>query len=94
VTTAEEVQWWYRDRLLALGLDPWFHPSVAIQRQGAKGMIEGAEVISIITNCIGSRSLPTDVSNCCPILPPNLAGRSREMGAPPVSAPGRISRTV
>jgi Xaa-Pro aminopeptidase len=45
VTTAEQVQWWYRDRLMALGLDPWFHPSVAIQRQGAKGMIEGAEVI-------------------------------------------------
>lgn len=45
VTTAEDVQWWYRDRLMGLGLDPWFHPSVAIQRQGAKGMIEGAEVI-------------------------------------------------
>jgi Xaa-Pro aminopeptidase len=45
VTTAEEVQWWYRDRLIALGLTPWFHPSVAIQRQGAKGMLEGAQVI-------------------------------------------------
>lgn len=45
VTTAEQVQWWYRDRLLQLGLDPWFHPSVAIQREGAKGMLEGAEVI-------------------------------------------------
>lgn len=45
VTTAEQVQWWYRDRLLQLGLEPWFHPSVAIQRQGAKGMLDGAEVI-------------------------------------------------
>lgn len=45
VTTAEEVQWWYRNRLMGLGLDPWFHPSVAIQRQGVKGMIEGDEVI-------------------------------------------------
>jgi Xaa-Pro aminopeptidase len=45
VTTAEQVQWWYRDRLMALGLTPWFHPSVAIQRQGVEGMIEGAEVI-------------------------------------------------
>lgn len=45
VTTAEDVQWWYRDRLMQLGLTPWFHPSVAIQRQGAKGMLEGAEVI-------------------------------------------------
>jgi Xaa-Pro aminopeptidase len=45
VTTAEQVQWWYRDRLLRLGLEPWFHPSVGIQRQGVKGMLEGAEVI-------------------------------------------------
>ncbi|WP_086609198.1 M24 family metallopeptidase [Erythrobacter donghaensis] len=45
VTTAEEVQWWYRDRLMQLGLTPWFHPSVAIQRHGVKGMIEGDEVI-------------------------------------------------
>ncbi|WP_421836903.1 M24 family metallopeptidase [Novosphingobium sp.] len=45
VTTAEEVQWWYRDRLLQLGLDAWFHPSIGIQRQGVKGMLEGAEVI-------------------------------------------------
>ncbi|QDH33955.1 M24 family metallopeptidase [Porphyrobacter sp. YT40] len=45
VTTAEQVQWWYRDRLMQLGLTPWFHPSVAIQRQGVKGMLEGDEVI-------------------------------------------------
>lgn len=45
VTTAEQVQWWYRDRLSQLGLEPWFHPSVAIQRRGVTGMMEGAEVI-------------------------------------------------
>lgn len=45
ITTAEQVQWWYRDRLLGLGLDPWFHPSVAIQREGVKGMIDGDTVI-------------------------------------------------
>ena len=44
-TTVEEVQWWYRDRLMQLGLTPWFHPSVAIQREGVTGMIEGDEVI-------------------------------------------------
>lgn len=44
-TTAAQVQWWYRDRLLQLGLDTWFHPSVAIQRQGAQGMLEGDTVI-------------------------------------------------
>lgn len=45
VTTAEQVQWWYRDRLMQLGLAPWFHPSVAIQRQGTDGMLEGDTVI-------------------------------------------------
>ena len=45
VTTAEQVQWWYRDRLMQLGLTPWFHPSVAIQRQGREGMLDGDEVI-------------------------------------------------
>lgn len=34
VTTAEQVQWWYCDRLLQLGLVAWFHPSVGIQRKG------------------------------------------------------------
>jgi len=45
VTTAADVQWWYRDRLRGLGLVPWFHPSVAIQRQGAKGMLDGDTII-------------------------------------------------
>jgi Xaa-Pro aminopeptidase len=45
VTTAEQVQWWYRDRLLQLGLAAWFHPSIAIQRHGVKGMLEGPTVI-------------------------------------------------
>lgn len=45
VTTAADVQWWYRDRLRGLGLTPWFHPSVAIQRAGTKGMLDGETVI-------------------------------------------------
>lgn len=45
VTTSDEVRWWYRERLQELGLDPWFHPSVGIQRQGAEGMLSGDTVI-------------------------------------------------
>jgi Xaa-Pro aminopeptidase len=45
VTTTQDVQWWYRDRLRALGLTPWFHPSVTIQREGATGMLDGDTVI-------------------------------------------------
>lgn len=32
VTTTTYVQWWYRERISALGLDAWFHPSVSVQR--------------------------------------------------------------
>lgn len=45
ITTAADVQWWYRDRLRGLGLVPWFHPSITIQRQGAQGMLAGDTVI-------------------------------------------------
>ncbi|TRD10438.1 aminopeptidase P family protein [Erythrobacter insulae] len=44
-TTAADVQWWYRDRLAKLGLTPWFHPSIGIQREGAQGMLDGDTVI-------------------------------------------------
>ena len=44
-TTAADVQWWYREKLASLGLTPWFHPSVGIQRQGAEGMLRGDTVI-------------------------------------------------
>ena len=45
VTTAADVQWWYREKLASLGLVPWFHPSLAIQRQGAGGLLWGDVVI-------------------------------------------------
>ncbi|WP_261320530.1 M24 family metallopeptidase [Qipengyuania aquimaris] len=44
-TTTHEVRWWYREKLAALGIDPWFHPSVAVQREGAEGMIYEDTVI-------------------------------------------------
>lgn len=33
VTTTDDVVWWYRDRIVKLGLNTWFHPSVSIQRK-------------------------------------------------------------
>ncbi|WP_082765598.1 MULTISPECIES: M24 family metallopeptidase [unclassified Phenylobacterium] len=45
VTTADDVVWWYRERLARLGVDTWFHPSVGITRQGEKGLLEGETVI-------------------------------------------------
>lgn len=35
VTTTEDVEWWYRDRIRDLRLVTWFHPSVSIQRANA-----------------------------------------------------------
>ncbi|MBV7259682.1 M24 family metallopeptidase [Erythrobacter sp. WH158] len=45
ITTAADVQWWYRERLAKLCLTPWFHPSIGIQREGAEGILRGDTVI-------------------------------------------------
>jgi len=44
-TTLEDVSWWYRDELQRLGLKPWFHPSMGLQREGVEGMLRGDVVI-------------------------------------------------
>jgi len=36
VTTSEDVEWWFRQRVRDLGVDPWFHPSIDIQRSKKK----------------------------------------------------------
>jgi Xaa-Pro aminopeptidase len=43
ITTADDVVWWFRQKIRDLGYDTWFHPSVEIQRAG-KGLAN-AEVI-------------------------------------------------
>ncbi|WP_394804400.1 M24 family metallopeptidase [Portibacter lacus] len=32
ITATEDVVWWLRDKVRALGLDAWFHPTVSLQR--------------------------------------------------------------
>jgi Xaa-Pro aminopeptidase len=32
VTTTDDVVWWMREKVVALKLDTWFHPSVSVQR--------------------------------------------------------------
>jgi Xaa-Pro aminopeptidase len=32
ITTTDDVVWWFRQKIKSLGLDTWFHPSVAVQR--------------------------------------------------------------
>ena len=44
-TTAADVEWWYREELARLGLTPWSHPSIGIQREGTEGMLDGDAII-------------------------------------------------
>jgi Xaa-Pro aminopeptidase len=44
-TTADDLVWWYRQRVTDLGLETWFHTSVNIFRQGAPAPLSGDEVI-------------------------------------------------
>ena len=37
VTTTDDLAWWYRERVRALGLTTWFHPGVSVQRADAPG---------------------------------------------------------
>jgi Xaa-Pro aminopeptidase len=50
VTTTADVQWWYRERIRALNLTAWFHPTVSVQRpdstrSGDFSSEQGARVI-------------------------------------------------
>ncbi len=44
-TTTDDVVWWMRQKVTDLGLQTWFHPSVAISRRGAARPLEGDSVI-------------------------------------------------
>lgn len=35
-TTTEDLEWWFRERIVALDLDTWFHPHVSFQRPGGQ----------------------------------------------------------
>jgi hypothetical protein len=38
VTTTDDVEWWYHEKIKELKLDTWFHPSVSIQRNEPDGI--------------------------------------------------------
>jgi Xaa-Pro aminopeptidase len=44
-TTTDDLVWWYRERIAALGLETWFHPSVAVSRRGVERTLDGDTVI-------------------------------------------------
>lgn len=58
VTTTEDVVWWLREKVLALGLDTWFHPTVDVQRTGNSDLyaFDGQSKFDVI--------LPGDLLHC------------------------------
>jgi Xaa-Pro aminopeptidase len=44
-TTTADVQWWLRQRVAGMGLGVWFHPSIAVFRNGETGELDGDTVI-------------------------------------------------
>lgn len=45
VTTVNDLAWWLRERIAEQKLSTWFHPGVAVFRQGSAGALEGDTVI-------------------------------------------------
>jgi Xaa-Pro aminopeptidase len=58
VTTTEDVVWWMREKVLALGLKTWFHPTVDVQRTGNSDLyaFDGKSKFDVI--------LPGDLVHC------------------------------
>jgi len=51
VTTADDVMWWYRERIRELKLRAWFHPSVSIQRnEGSAGESSSTAMTDLFAN--------------------------------------------
>jgi hypothetical protein len=46
ITTTNDVEWWYRDRIRELKLTTWFHPSVSVQRPEQPAIDVKAEIAS------------------------------------------------
>ncbi len=55
ITTTEDVVGWFRDKMQAWGVQPWFQPSVEIQAHG-----QGFEAQTAVRSLI----LPGDLLHC------------------------------
>src|SRR4051812_15387436 len=47
-TTAHELAWWFRQRFADLGVDPWFHPTVDLQRAGVPPVAERGTLLPAV----------------------------------------------
>ena len=84
VTTTDDVVWWMREKVLELGLDTWFHPSVDVQRKDNSDLyaFDGLSKFDIIQHgdllhCdfgISYLTLNTDTQELAYVLKPGESG--------------------
>jgi Xaa-Pro aminopeptidase len=58
VTTTDDVVWWMREKVIELGLDTWFHPTVDVQRNDA------SDLYAFDNNSKFDTILPGDLLHC------------------------------
>ena len=58
VTTTEDVVWWMREKVIDLGLDTWFHPTVDVQRK------DESDLYAFDNNSKFDTILPGDLLHC------------------------------
>lgn len=61
VTKTSDVKWWMRDKITALGLETWFHPTVDVQRSANS---TDAELYSFSSGPEDMVILPGDLVHC------------------------------
>ena len=58
VTTTDDVVWWMREKVIELGLDTWFHPTVDVQRN------DESDLYAFDNNSKFDTILPGDLLHC------------------------------
>ena len=58
VTTTDDVVWWMREKVIELGLDTWFHPTVDVQRN------DDSDLYAFDNNLKFDTILPGDLLHC------------------------------
>ena len=58
VTTTDDVVWWMREKVIELGLDTWFHPTVDVQRN------DKSDLYAFDNNSKFDTILPGDLLHC------------------------------
>ena len=58
ITTTDDVVWWMREKVIELGLDTWFHPTVDVQRK------DDSDLYAFDNNSKFDTILPGDLLHC------------------------------